>query len=134
MLGMLDNTCLLWCKCRQSIEASLASLLASNLSKEASAAERMASLESGLAILAAAAAKAQSALADATNKGGWQVLRQGAWAEDVTECVAFACSGFHLFENSGSGRKQQPAAVFCVKAAGTGRRVVRIITAYLGSV
>lgn len=54
---------------RHVVEASLSVLLSSSLSKEAASAERMAALEAGLASLAAAAATAQRALADATNKG-----------------------------------------------------------------
>lgn len=60
--------------CRHAVEACLSSLLSASLSKEAAAAERMATLEGSLASLAAASASAQATLAEATNKGEWALL------------------------------------------------------------
>lgn len=67
LFAFLAHLCL-----RHAVEASLSALLSASLSKDAAAAERMAALEGGLARLAAAAASAQAALAEATNKGGLQ--------------------------------------------------------------
>eukprot|EP00879_Flechtneria_rotunda_P012809 GHRR01013375.1.p1 GENE.GHRR01013375.1~~GHRR01013375.1.p1 ORF type:complete len:459 (+),score=289.76 GHRR01013375.1:702-2078(+) len=55
---------------RRAVDASLSAVVSASLSSEAAAKERMATLEGGLARLAAAAAQAQAALADAVSQGG----------------------------------------------------------------
>lgn len=82
------------CSCRHAVEASLSALLSTSLSKDAAAGERMAALEGSLASLAAAAARAQAALADATNKGALCGLTIST-AKEGRQVVVPACHAVH---------------------------------------